>query len=197
MDVPIRIDVPSYVTGGKRNLKKNFGLSKEQIDKYIKRSLNRSCRIIQAYARKNHRYKDNPARQSRDGVLGLTRAIRFHLLDKAKRAELYIDSDRAPTDGKYTDTYGTYQIGGTKGSKPIHAKRLKFFIDRDRAYQNKNRKGKEKDWDTFMGHEGVWVTTDKVKGIPKDDILGKAVRTNRYRIRDIFNEELRRIINHG
>ena len=193
MEVPLKIDVLSYVRGGKRNLVRNFGLSKEQIDKFIKRSFDRSCRVIQAYARLNHRYKDNKARQKRDDVLGLTRAIRFHLLDKARRAELYIDEDRAPTDGKTTNTYATYQIGGTGGGVPRNSKYLKFFKDKDRpgVYM---RKG-QKEWDEFDGHKGVWVYAKYVRGIPKDDILGRAVKVNRYRIREIFDEELRRILN--
>lgn len=188
MDVPLKINVPTYVKGGKNNLGRNFGLTKEQVNEFIRRSLNRSCRVIQAYARKNHRYKDNPARQQRDGVDGLTRAIRFHLLDKAKKAELYIDESRAPVKGRGTNTYATYQIGGTES---IYGKRMKFFIDKDRAYK---RVGQE-EWDTFMGHEGVWVYTNKRRGIPKDDILGRAVRINKNRVKAIFDEELRRIIN--
>lgn len=159
--VTIRTEVPH----GKRNLGRIFNLSKEDIDRYINKSLTSSCRVIRDYARKHHRYEDNPARQKREGHIGLTRAIHFRVIDKIKRGEVYIDEDEAP--------YGKYQVEGTKSPiRPVRAKRLSFFSDR----------------------YGKWYNLMEVKGIPKDDFIHNAYKENRGKVRSIFRDYLRRLL---
>lgn len=176
MDSPMRVNVQSYVPGGKRSLGSKFGLTKEQIDKFIQQSLRDSCRLVRDYAKRHHRYEDNPARQQREGFIGLTRAIHFHILDKAKKSttragerytgEVYVDEKEAP--------YAKYQITETKSLiKPIRASRLKFFSDR----------------------YGRWYSLMQVKGRPKDDFIRNAYKNNRAEIKAIFAEGLRRLIN--
>ena len=110
----VRTEVPR----GKENLRKNYGLSKDEIDKYLRKSLQESCREIRTYARNVHEYEGNSARQQREGHLGLTRAIRFRTDKDLLHGEVYIDDKIAP--------YGTYQVNGYSD---IH-KRVSFFSDR-------------------------------------------------------------------
>jgi len=159
--VSIRTEVPY----GKRNIGKLFNISKEEITRYINKSLNESCRLIRDYARTHHRYEDNPARQSREGYVGLTRAIHFRVIDKIKRGEVYINEKEAP--------YGKYQLEGTRSPiTPKRAKYLSFFSDR----------------------YGKWFRKMKVKGITKDDFLHEAYSANRFKVREIFRDYLGRLL---
>lgn len=181
MNNPVRVNVKSYVPGGKRDLVSKYNLTKEKIDKYIKDCLHDSCVIIRRYARTHHKYKDNPARQKAENFTGLTRAIKFHVLDKAKRAtvragerytaEVYIDENEAP--------YAKYQVEGTKAHGPVVAPRLRFFDYRVKSFN------------------GMYplVSRTWVRGIEKDEFLQKARRVNRAKIKEIFAEGLRRLIN--
>ena len=159
--VKIRTEVPY----GKRNIGKLFNLSQEDVNRYINKSLKDSCRLIRDYARKHHRYEDNPARQAREGHVGLTRAIHFRIIDKVKRGEVYVDEKEAP--------YAKYQIDGTRSPiLPRKAKKLSFFSDR----------------------YGKWFRLMKVKGIPKDDFIHNAYKVNRSKVKEIFRDYLGRLL---
>lgn len=181
MNTPIKVNVSSYVPGGKRGLVGNYNLTKESIDKYIQQCLHDSCVLIRRYARTHHNYKDRPPRQRAEGFRGLTRAIKFQVLDKAKRAtvragerytaEVYIDEKEAP--------YAKYQVEGTKAHGPVVAPRLRFFDYRVKSFNG-----------TYPLVSRKWV-----RGIEKDEFLQKARKVNRAKIKEIFAEGLRRLIN--
>lgn len=161
VNVNIRTEVPH----GKREIAKLFTLSKEDVNRYINKSLRDSCRLVRDYARKHHRYENRPARQEREGHIGLTRAIHFRVIDKIKHGEVYIDEKEAP--------YGKYQDGGTKSPiVPKRSKYLRFFSDR----------------------YGKWFTKMKVNGIPKDDFIHRAYKNTQADIRTIFRDYLRRLL---
>ena len=136
-------------------------LTQAQVDRYVKSCLHDACELVRDYARTHHRYEDNPARQAREGHIGLTRAIQFRVLSR-KSAEygyvgkVFINEKEAP--------YGKYQLYGTKRHGPKYAPALRFFSDR----------------------YGKWVRKLEVKGIKKDDFLGKALEANRLKIELIF-----------
>lgn len=166
MSEELRIDIRNYIPKSSRELL--AGLSKEVIDKYIRKSLQRSCRMIRDYARTHHRYEDDTGR--------LTRAIRYRLIDRAKKgimakgerykAEVYLDEKEAP--------YGIYQHEGTES--PIRAKhgsRLVFF---SRRYGKK-------------------IAVMQVRGLVKDQFLYRARQNTRSDVLAIFQEELRGLIN--
>lgn len=181
MDTPLRVNVQSYVSGEKRSLVRNNNLTKELIDKYVQQCLHDSCVLIRRYARTHHEYKDRPDRQKNEGYKGLTRAIKFHILDKAKRAnqragerytgEVYIDEKDAP--------YAKYQVEGTKAHGPVVAPMMKFLDYRVKS---------------FNGRYPL-VCTKWVRGIEKDDFLNNAYRVNRAEVKKIFAEGLRRLLN--
>ena len=161
----LNIKIQTEVPYGRKNIGRLFSLSKEQIEKYINKSLRASCRVIRDYARKHHRYEDNPARQKREGNIGLTRAIHFRVIDRIKRGEVYINEKEAP--------YGKYQVGGTHSPiTPRRAKYLSFFSDR----------------------YGKFYRLASVKGIKKDDFIHDAYKENRSTVKRIFRDYLRGLI---
>lgn len=166
MSEGLHIDIRRYIPEASKELLS--GLSKEDVDKYIRRSLQKSCRLIRDYARTHHRYENDTGR--------LTRAIRYKLLDRAKKgvtakgerykAEVYLDEKEAP--------YGVYQHEGTDSPiKPVHKSRLVFF---SRRYGRK-------------------VVVMQVRGLVKDQFLYRARKNTRLEVLAIFEEELRGLIN--
>lgn len=147
-------------------------LTQAQVDRYVKSCLHDACEYVRDYARKNHRYKDNPARQAREGHIGLTRAIQFRVLPRKSAeygyvGEVYIDEKEAP--------YAKYQLYGTKRHGPKYASALRFFSDR----------------------YGKWIRKAEVKGIKKDNFLAKALIRSRFKIAYIFRKKLEELIRNG
>ena len=177
----LSINVDTYVPGGKRNLRKNFNLTKEDIDKYIRKCLKESCILIRKYARTHNNYEDNTERQRAEGYKGLTRAIKYQVLDMAKRrsvrtgerykAKVYIDEKVAP--------YAQYQVYGTKSHGAVFAKRLRFFDYRAGKFEGK-----------FPAIYREWV-----RGIKADDFLRNAYAINRIKVRQIFEQGLEDLTN--
>lgn len=154
------------------NITNILTLKQADVDRYVKACLHDACELVRDYARTHHEYEDNPARQAREGHIGLTRAIQFRVLPR-KSAEygyigrVYINENIAP--------YGKYQLYGTKAHGPKHTSKLRFFSDR----------------------YGKWVSAFRVAGIIKDDFLGKALENNRLEIEYIFKTKLEELIRNG
>lgn len=153
-------------------LSKTLTLSQANVGEFVKACLHDACELVRNYARTHHRYEDNPARQAREGHVGLTRAIQFEVLNR-KRAEygyvgrVFINEKKAP--------YGKYQLEGTKAHGPVRAPKLKFFSDR----------------------YGKWISAFRVAGIVKDDFLGNALKNNRLEIEHIFERKFEEWVRNG
>ena len=133
-------------SGDNIDLSSNILITQEEVDRYVNACLRDSCTLVRDYAKENHRYKN------RSGEL--TRAIRFRVIDKVKRGEVYIkDSDLKDSKGKQTP-YGTYINNGTGPTMvnreifPVRAKALKWFDKRlgraifaTRVHQHYKKKG--------------------------------------------------------
>lgn len=177
MEEPIKVNVQSIITGGKR--KALVGISRDAVDRYMKDMLTESSKLIRDYARKHHRYENDTGR--------LTRAIKYKLLDKAKQgiktrkgeryeAEVYIDEIGEPDEEGNDESapYGRYQHEGHKKRtiRPTEKGRLVF---ESRRY-------------------GRWFSLMEVRGLTKNQFLYEARRTKRAEVIAIFNEGLRRLI---
>lgn len=159
----IRIEPDAYIN-------KTLNFSQVDVDKYVKSCLHDACELIRDYARVHHEYEDNPARQAREGHKGLTRAIKYRVLRRAKSeygfvGEVYIDEKIAP--------YGRYQLYGTKDHGPVVAPALRFFSDRF----------------------GSWFSLKQVSGIKADNFLQKALDDNRLEVTEIFRRRWEEMMN--
>lgn len=158
----IRLDVDVNVP---RIATKQYKLSQKDVDRYIKKSLNESCRLIRDYARTHHRYEDDLERAKAKNLIGLTRAIMFKPVKLGERVgKVYIDEKEAP--------YAKYQVRGTKAHSVEPPKVMKWFSNR----------------------YGKWFRRHKVRGIVKDSFIKKAYINTKLDVKDIFRINLRRLL---
>ena len=165
------IEVKPKVSLSKTNI---LTLTQDDVNRYVRACLQKSCKIVRDYARTHHAYEDQPDRQKRDNQYGLTRAILYRTIPRKSAkygyvGEVYVDEKKAP--------YAKYQIEGTSGHGPVRAKGLTFFSDRFGKWYK----------------DLAWVS-----GIKPDDFLGRALKNNRVEINYIFEQGLRELMKeHG
>lgn len=159
----IRIEPDAYIN-------KTLNFSQVDVDKYVKACLHESCELVRDYARLHHDYEDNPARQAREGHIGLTRAIKYRVLPRKSSeygyvGEVFVNPKEAP--------YGKYQVYGTRGHGPVVAPALRFFSDRF----------------------GRWFSLKWVSGIKPDNFLQKSLEANELEVTRIFRRRWEEMMN--
>lgn len=154
-------------------LASDINIKQEQVDRYIKTCLHRSCEVIRDYAKSHHGFKNHTGR--------LERAIRYKVISDVKNpyGVVYIDPKIA-VNKKDDEAYGKFVTHGTGLFNPenrhwIYPRKKKCLSWLDRSTMK-------------------YTHYSKVKGSPADKFLENARTNTELEVKYIWEEALKELI---
>lgn len=166
-------------------LASDIRIKQENVDRYVKTCLHKSCELIRDYAKQHHSYKDR--------THDLTKAIRYKVISDVKNPYgiVYIDPNIASKDSKYSQPnydaihYGQFVSMGTGLWGKSH-KTYSIYPRYKKALSFIDRKTKKR------------VTVRYVKAHPGSKgsrFLENARKNTRLEVKYIWEQELKELIN--